>query len=160
MDDRWCIKNCGGSPPNCPAALCCCLGNKTCQSSAPTTKSADGAESRVREPKATTLQPETGEVPYPPPPSPLPPGWSMSSDDLGEEYRLAHPLPLQMPLAPEDGEDELTDCGLGCDQSKSALLKGMKPEDCEAVTGGAVTIDDDWCAKCSMRVDPTRYWLD
>ncbi len=146
MDDKWCQKNCGGLPPNCPAALCCCLGNQTCQSSAPTTKSADGAESRVRQPKST-LQPERGDVPYPPPPSPLPPGWTLSSDDLGEEYRLAHPLPLQMPLPPEDGQDELTDCGLGCDQSKSALLKGMDPKLCGAIEGGSVTIDDDWCVE-------------
>jgi|TARA_B110001469_G_C9545787_1_gene270907 hypothetical protein len=71
----------------------------------------------------------------------------MSSDDLGEEYRLAHPLPLQLMLPPDEGEEELTDCGLGCDQSKSALQKGMKAENCEAVTGSAVVIDDDWCQK-------------
>ena len=71
----------------------------------------------------------------------------MSSDDLGEEYRLAHPLPLQLVEPPAEGEEELTDCGLGCDQSKSALQKGMKAENCEAVTGGAVVIDDDWCQK-------------
>ena len=56
-------------------------------------------------------------------------------------------LTFQLMLPPEEGEEELTDCGLGCDQSKSALKKGMKPESCEAVSGGAVVIGDEWCQK-------------
>ena len=26
-DDKWCVMNCGGTPPNCPATLCTCAGN-------------------------------------------------------------------------------------------------------------------------------------
>ena len=35
VDDRWCLDNCGNTPPNCPATLCDCTG---------ATKSAEGEQ--------------------------------------------------------------------------------------------------------------------
>ena len=169
LDDNWCVQNCGGTPPNCPATLCKCKAPAGSASSKASTKKETSKAEAAPAAKGTAPSPikAVGQAPSSPNPTAASEAAAQAepqqqqqqagnvTEQQQQQQQQAAPQEEQEIERPVDDDEDVEGVGLvhgwtAQDTQQEAQIKEDREQEARCRVG-----PDGFCHKEGEKVHPT-----